>query len=391
VIVSFRVQNDSALLEMQGITIAVNHTAGVLLPDNGILRYGSGSGIRLSLLNSTGTDFGVVACQVESVGHFLGTPAITFRPPQADIMPDMAISFATNAGLKAYDTVRITLPGFEAAPTIRHFYYVGKLMSDSSPADVQVTWISGCHSRPPHLLVTMLAGYSISAGDDLQIVIDGSQSGIRMPKAGLRDEHHFAITTDVSSQSGYGVDRLRFQSIGSLSGSLQVVFMDVQPGMPASLIFTFVVEMELHEGDTIGLKLDGFFASTEVSTCIPVLSKVIGQSVLDESWYIYAPFAQATWVSEENVLSLHVKQPVKRQQHVEVIVPGSVGLSLPIAGINNQTSNLQVKASAQRGPMQFTRFNPSQSIGSFGNSTVLYYTCSRRKRSGQDPQSFICI
>ena len=200
-----------------------------------------------------------------------------------------------------------------------------------SVADLQVTWTSGCSLRPPKLVVTVLAGFSISGGDGVRILLKGS--GIKTPRTGLRAEHHFAITTDVSSQSGLAVDRLHFHSIGSLSDTMQFATLEVGAGKPATLLFSFMVEMELVPGDDVLLWLSGFSSATDVSSCIPILSEIRGVGDADGYWYTYAPIVRGTWLSGASLLKLHVNQPVSRQQVVEVVVPGPSGLSLPFEGL----------------------------------------------------------
>jgi len=392
VLLTLRVRNGLALMGMERITITLHMSDGVLLPESGILEHGVGSGILFSSVNSTHDD---VACDVAAVGSFLNTSSITFSTPQAGIVSNLTVKFSTNSGLNPYDTVHITFPGFESSRNVRHFFFMGTLFWKSnlisnctngmllasgenacnmSSAELQVTWISGCPSRQPALVVTVLAGAksSIPAGAGVTLKLD--RSGIQVPVAGLRAEHPFAITMDASSKSGPAVGLVKFNSIGSLSGSLQLAFMDLQAGRPTSLVLTFLVEMELEQGDEIGIQLYGFSNSTELPSCIPVVSEILGLTTIEKQ-YKYSPFMRAAWEFETSILKLHVEHPVHRRQVIEIVIPGSIGLRLSADGINNATDQFSVNATVRAGPMQLIDFAPTHSVGSFGISTSLVFTC----------------
>jgi hypothetical protein len=290
------------------------------------------------------------------VGQIFAT-SLTFDPMSAGDPTQLTLSFTPSMELKEYDSVYLQLEGFLGPDVVA--IGSGELLGGNGIASpFHAVW---SQTDPDQTLIFALGcGQTIPAYQRVTIVVPSS-SNIKLPIEGIKSATA-PIYISASSVNGQvpPTPVLGLSNVGGFDDivGVRLRFTPAAAGAVSQIDITFQPTMSILPGETVSLKLPGFFAVE--GDCESRTSALVRS--------IY--FLRATWNATRSELSLTAHQTVDQKTFVEVSVPSNFGLSLPLNGLKQNQQSLLVGSNAASGPVSFQPITANPALTVLDDPTV---------------------
>jgi hypothetical protein len=190
-----------------------------------------------------------------------------------------------------------------------------------------------------------------------------STANVRLPERGVLPnyESNIEISCDAATGNILSTRVPKVRGVGSLFGhSLQYIPSTVVRETQIRVRFT--PSMPMFPGDKLVVRLPYF--TGESSSCVRIAFR---QSEPRGS------IALVDWNLQLQELSLYITGNIERFANVNVLIPASAGLILPIQGVKLNQNTLTMEAQALYGNVPATPISISDAVGSFLSSPTLSY------------------
>jgi hypothetical protein len=362
-------------------------SSGILVPADGIRE--NDLNLTFSSDTSTGpvfatpffhsrTSFAVASPGIYTVGEFLSSE-LSFEPLNGELSSagnrsSLVISFRAKMLFVEGDTITISLPGFEAQD--REMFRVSGKTTAGETAIEYATW----NESRTSLVLTFAR--EIPARTD--ITVETGSFGLVLPIVGVRENQaSLTISTDAAAGPVEPTSILQTAPVGSFTNTTSLAFDPLvaapllpytaksccrsgdvsccrDPASPyngTAIKIFFQPQMPLEPGDTVTLMLCGFIGTSYSQ--LAVISN--GNGAFTSSWQ-----------QSDFLLTLHVITAVPEQGVVNVTVPSKLGILLPADGIYPNRDCLQIRSSAVKGPVQFTRILSVPVVGALWDTKISF-------------------
>ena len=271
--------------------------------------------------------------------------ALAYDPPMASAITSIIFRFRPSMSLEEYDAIELHLPSFTGPEFgVIESHQIKDLNSPHGAMLFHGVW---SNTKPDRMLVLMVdCGKSVPANQSFHLVIS-STAGIRMPAQAIRlNQQDFRIS---SSAKIAPVATQRISSVLSVGafmnndgeGVTVTYLVDDSSGKPGpgefvNIKIAFEVDMDILSDEVIQIFLPGFGIenTTTSETCEERRSTVNGG--------VGNFFTRGSWNLTSQMLYLTTAVPLVKDQLVELIVPNSFGLRLPLNGLELDHSTLQM-------------------------------------------------
>jgi len=334
---------------------------GLRLPIDGIGNDHNG------LLVSTDARLGPVNhSQIQNwqfVGAFLLSNVDFPLPEAGDNVLNIDISISTSMKIRPGEVIQLYLEGFsgvsqslqvESAPT------PGKIQSASWEGQTSI--------------ITMTVGKEIAAREGIKIVI--TRSTIAMPADGISSDGSKPMLISTDAAAG-PVLPVQIQSVGAVG-----------------VISDTTLEFENPvAGEISGLRI-GFRLSSTVSRFDEVIVMLPGitRDLKSQTFFTESSFwSEAEWMAARSILRIKSIDSKEAGHFFEVVIDKDQKFKIPDVGIQRNQDNFLIRSLAKTGPTLAQKFEAVSAVGSFTNSTVMYFMDEKDVFAG-NPSSFaICF
>ena len=180
---------------------------------------------------------------------------------------------------------------------------------------------------------------TITPGELVEVVIP-SAFGLTIPVDGIRhNASNFGLASDavLGPVSRYPLTPLAMTTgVGSFSGSQRLDVTPRRAGAAAAFTLSFSPKMKLYPDDTVSFFLRNVTGSS-------------GDFCVGPAMGSQSTFHHGSWILERSELVLTVNQAAEADENISVVIPSSVGLLLPSAGIGMNTDSFTVSANTRDG------------------------------------------
>jgi len=320
--------------------------------------------------NQTSLDvaFGAVAGSIPNtpiqnsppVGSFTNSTKLVFdQGEKADEVTRFNLSFTPEMDILENETLTLTFPDF-----------THKAGWNTSTCDEDCS-LSYDHFRSfrwlaedEQLILTVRS--KVTAGTTL-FASFGRDIGIVLPYRGVQqNQATLTIGTDARDGPILPTSIVSTQAVGSFTDSTRLVYSPGRAGKISNITISLRPEMDFMLGETVYLLLENFTAgllenSTGVLLDVPVITTPP------------AILGPVSWNESKNILSMSFVSNISRATHITVMILERAGIALPERGIRHDSTGLQIKTDARRGPVPWTVFAHSPPVGTFLNTSALRF------------------
>ena len=345
-----------AILAVKNFTAGALNTiilSGLTIPDEGV-RLNDAS-ISLSANAQDGVVLPQMLSSIQAVGSFNSSAAISFKPLFAGQATSINVSFVPSMRLVDGDVISVKLPGFSRPAGSLNETNV-TVYSKRNSSDWVATW-----NNEEQILAVNVSG-QIDRLARVSLIV-GINTSIFIPINGVRtDDDRFTIETKVAAYGPVKTTRIvSIQGVGSFTNSTSISFDRVSESAPSDIYISFSPEMIVVAGETIRIKLPGFFSSALGSTSFNVTSLPSGAA------------QSVSWIANSTELVVLIGSTILPQTMVSVTVPATANIRLAIQGVRKNQASLTINTNAKAGIVPPTPFVFSQAVGSFSETTKLQF------------------
>jgi hypothetical protein len=329
----------------QELVLSIPVLLGIALPAQGV--RASDHGISIASQSIDGPVQSQAVVKVQSVGSLVGPAELSFYPWRLNKNVNFSLVFTPTMSISSGEQATLNLPNFR-------FPVDGAL--DLGVAQLSV-FTAVWSSQSQQLVLTL--NRSIAAGEFVEILIPDS-TGFRLPEEGIRQNQDDLFISINATDGNLAPQALLVTTpVGSMTDT-DLRFLPKTAGQPSAIGFDFTLGMSLSYGDTISLKLPGFWSDTNNVT-----------SIFGSSSPSYA-LAVASWSLTLQTLEFTVGGPLRPGDLVSMEIPASAGIYLPEAGVTRNDPRIMVSASAVDGSISLTPIVSTEPVGAFFNTSLAY-------------------
>ena len=320
--------------------------AGIRLPVDGIMKDSP------DLTISTNAEDGPVEMlRIEnnpSVGALLDL-ALAFDPPKAATVASIHLRFRPSMQMEEYDAIEVHLPSFDGP----EFGVIdgNQILNLNNAGNMPFHGVWS-NSQPDSMLVLMVdCGKLVTANTSFHLAISSSV-GIRTPReAIMANQQTFKISSNAKAASVIPQGFTSVQRVGAfvneLGEGMTIKFSgeessteELGPGSFCKIELGFTVDMDILTDEVIEVSLPGFSVenTTVPDTCDVRMSTV-------ESSFV----SRGSWNLTSQILYLTTSVHMYKDSLVEISIPGSFGLRLPLNGLEADQHTLEISGSFAAG------------------------------------------
>jgi hypothetical protein len=338
-------RGNEIIQENQEIVLTIPELLGIALPAQGV--RASDNGISIASQSIDGPVQPEAVVKVQSVGSLVGLAELSFYPWRLDKNVNFSLVFTPTMSIRSGEQATLNLPNFR-------FPVNGAL-------DLGVTMLSFFtavwSSQSQQLVLTF--NRSIAAGEFVEILLPDS-TGVRLPEGGVLHNQDGLIISINAADGNLAPQALLVTTPVGFMTDTNLRFLPKTAGKPTAIGFDFTLGMSLSYGDTISLKLPGFWSDANNVT-----------SIFGSSSPSYA-LAVASWFSSSQTLVITVGGPLRPGDLVSMEIPASAGIYLPEAGVTRNDPEIMVSASAVDGSISLKPILSTEPVGAFFNTSLEY-------------------
>lgn len=273
--------------------------------------------------------------------------SLSFVTAKAGRVSGLRITFLLDDVFEQLDTVTFKLPEFSRADGTED---LSNIVDASGTVGIAAFTLARWNEPNSLLTLTHITPVTIPAKTLISLLVR-ADAGIALPVNGVvGDDPNFQIRTDTRYQNTVFEPILSTQAVGVLYNT-SLTYGSEEPNGVTSLDVNFTFSANLQPGDTITLLLDSF---TIGSTTTFTSSATICSD----------PYLVSKSCSSGNIsgiasspgggvsVSFAFSDPVLELESVTLLIPSSVGISLPPLGTSENNPLLTIQTDALEGPVE---------------------------------------
>ena len=355
---------DSAL---GGITVTIPVSANIRVPNNGTV--GNDPNILLGLSARDGSVFfrpptpvrisDSIKVKASVLDSFMG-----FDNPKRLHVTGLSIMLKFDVLVYPGDQVFLSMPGFFSKTTTVHAFTSSAYIARSDGQSINTTMpVSNVSWNSSTQMLTADVMKYLEAYTSLNLDIS-AENNIHIAQDGVHESSQIVVSANLRAGE---VDRtlLKTQKVGSFNLTSRLEFVGRSPTLrvPVSsqIILTFKTMFRILPDDQLILVL-------------PLFSGASGSFSTEDT--SFNAFVSGSWNKNNTSLKLISAGKIPAMSTVKISVPSEAGIRLPYNGIRRHETNLRIFSTAKYGPIRedlSLRFSSVLPIGSFGESTSLYF------------------
>jgi hypothetical protein len=343
------------------ISVVVPSSSGIKLPAVG--NFANQTSLTISTNAAAGPVLPTAISRSPPVGSFLDSASLRFTAPcRASQACEFELAFNASMGFVQYDEIEFRLPGFTgpgwsgaSTPTL----FLDGVRRGAAPVwNRTIETVSFRIGRNP---APRFSRWTLKIP---------ANAGLFVPANGLRrNEETFTIKTNATLGPVLATSLSHVQAIGTFLQSPHLSFPDTLvprapprvavAGEPAAIRLVFSAVMRFVPGDHVTVVLPGFtstaFRFQNVSSTLPV-----------------GAFSLQSWSPEKLVLVCQKGVPALTE--VDITIPDSLGIQLPVLGVQRNQVDITIATDAVEGPVVPVAIHRVDPVGSFGQSVEISFS-----------------
>ena len=347
------------IVDSQPIAIILNTSAGIYSPRDGVRLDAEKHGITVATDAGYGPTSHVPVEKVTPIG-FLRLTQLTFSSNKANTPTSLRISFTPSMQISPDDVLKLELPGF-SSPAVKSFTVFGYCpVGRSECGDALGIWNRTTFT----LTITFLSG--LSPESPIYLVVPEEKEGgpgLYIPVSGVReDDPNLKISISAGAGKCDAIPIEESDPIGAFEET-SISFIPQVAGSVCSITIKFVPLMPIQDMYSVGFNLPNF------DTGNPTILTVEHDKISTVSWN---PLT--------SMLTAYVTKKIFANELVELTIPSSHGIRVPLTGIRSVPLLGQaflIRTDAIEGEVPWTDVQKFPAIGSFRNTTRMTFDPAR--------------
>ena len=325
----------------------VDERAGVQVPITGILPDTDANiGLEASAAAGSVLPGLTLVSNVRAVGSLL-SHFMHYIPDADSVEVRIDVGFLPAMRLVPGDSIVLTLPGFtgESTDCVR--------IDDAASSPRGSITLASWSSEDEEL--TLQVRRAVQEGTNVTVLVPAAAGVILPAKGVLPNEPSLLIRVEALNGNAAPVSVELSDAVGSFLDSPRLTYAPGIAGVNGSVTLSFRAEMQLEQGENIVVTLPDFGG--------PLFH--VDSTYIDSN--PQGAIESASWDVDEATLIFVIAYSLSERTEVTILVPETLGITLPVNGLQQNQLSLKISTDAKNGPVQGYSIPNSQPVGSFAS------------------------